>query len=392
MEPSPLRSTVLALCLTLGIPAALYIGALSTMVLKPSLQAHAIYLHKVTLTWFKDLDIPEQFGFANHQVTPFYIPTPDGERLHTWHVLPIGAYVTHQDALLAQGPEGGLVDRFQDTLNFRLLSDSPAAKLVVYFHGTSGTMASGWRPASYRSLYAVDPLNTHVLTFDYRGYGKSTGHPSEEGLITDALAVVDWALHVARIPAERIVIYGQSLGSAVAIALVHELVQRELAVEFAGLVVTASFANVAELTATYRIGGLVPVLSPVARVKPLFDFFASRLQSKWDNERRLSEFVQKAGRYDVTLIHSEDDCDIPMAHSIRLFRAAVRAAEADEALLLDDVIEEKRVSHGEGGSRTVWSTKKGDIRLEIPKYGVHDKVMSYPITGLAIGQAFNSTG
>ncbi|KAK4237189.1 Monoacylglycerol lipase ABHD12 [Achaetomium macrosporum] len=335
MEPSALRSTILALCLSLGIPAA-----------------HTIYLHKATLTWFKDLDIPEQFGFAHHQVTPFYIHTADGERLHAWHVLPIGAYVDNQDALLAQGPEGGGVDRFQETLKFRLLKGNPEAKL-------------------------------------------SSGHPSEPGLIDNALAIVDWAINTAGVPPERIVIYGQSLGSAVAIAVVHELARREWdrKVEFAGLVVTATFSNVAQLTATYRIGGFIPVLSP------LFDFFTSRLRSTWDNERRLSEFVQMAARYDITLIHAEDDSDIPMAHSIRLFRAAVLSAEAaskdssgeiDESILLKK-IDERKVSHGEGGSLTVWSTGKGDIRLEIPRYGVHDKVMSYPITGLAISRAFNST-
>lgn len=191
MEPSALRSTILAVCLTLGLPTAIYISLLGAMVAVPSFQVHATYLHKVTLTWFKDLNVPEQFGFAHHQATPFYIPTSDGEKLHAWHVLPLGAYLKNERALLAQGPEGGLAGRFQDSLNFRLLRDNPNARLVLYFHGTSGTLASGWRPDSYRSLYAADPVNTHILTFDYRGYGLSTGHPSEPGLITDALAVVD---------------------------------------------------------------------------------------------------------------------------------------------------------------------------------------------------------
>lgn len=88
-EMSALRSTAWAVALAVGIPFALYAAALTTLVAVPSLQAHAIYLHKATpLTWFHDLNVPEQFGFAHHQVTPFFIPTPDGERLHAWHVLP----------------------------------------------------------------------------------------------------------------------------------------------------------------------------------------------------------------------------------------------------------------------------------------------------------------
>lgn len=386
---------MMALGLTLGIPAMLYLSVLGALVVAPSLQAHAIYLHKVTLTWSKDLNTPEQFGFAHRQVTPFYIPTPDGVKLHSWHVLPLATYESNQEDLLAQGPKAGLVEMFDETLNFRLLKENPNARLVLYFHGTSGTMASGWRPDSYRSLYSADPVNTHVLAFDYRGYGESTGSPSEQGIITDAITVANWAIHTAGIPSERIVIFGQSLGSAVAIALANEVVQVKPAIHFAGLVVTATFADIPQLTATYRIGGFIPVLSPIAKVKPLFAFFARQLSSTWDNMHRLGEFVKLAERYDITLLHAEDDTDIPMEHSIKLYREAIRAAEdakdlaGNEEALFDSIGKAEK-SRGEGGSLTIWSTKKGDIRLEILKYGVHDKIMSYPATGLAISRAFAS--
>ncbi|KAF0634703.1 hypothetical protein FPSE5266_08872 [Fusarium pseudograminearum] len=392
---SALRPTMLALGLTLGVPAMLYFGILGVLVAAPSLQAHAIYLHKVTLTWFKDLNTPEQFGFAHHQVTPFYISTADGIKLHSWHVLPLATYEVHQQELIAQGPEAGLVENFEDTLNFHLLKENPNSRLVLYFHGTSGTMASGWRPDSYRSLYSADPTNTHVLTFDFRGYGESTGSPSEDGVITDAVTVANWAIHTAGIPPERIVIFGQSLGSAVAIALVNELAQREPSVHFAGLVVTATFADIPQLSATYRIGGFIPVLSPVAKVKPLFAFFARQLSSTWDNMQRLGEFVKSAERYDITLLHAQDDTDIPMEHSVKLFREAVRVAEnvddltEGEGAFLNRIGKNEQ-NRGEGGSVTVCATKKGDIRLEILKYGVHDKIMSYPATGLAISRAFAS--
>ncbi|KAF5657540.1 monoacylglycerol lipase ABHD12 [Fusarium heterosporum] len=386
---------MLALGLTIGVPAMLYFSLLGALVVAPSLQAHAIYLHKVTLTWSKDLNIPEQFGFAHHQVTPFYIPTSDGVKLHSWHVLPLAAYQSYQQELLAEGSGAGLVENFEETLNFRLLKENPNARLVLYFHGTSGTMASGWRPDSYRSLYSADPVNTHVLTFDYRGYGESTGSPSEQGIITDAVTVANWAIQIAGIPPERIVIFGQSLGSAVAIALVNEVAQMKPAIHFAGLVVTATFADIPQLTATYRIGGFIPVLSPVAKVKPLFAFFARHLSSTWDNMQRLGEFVQSAERYDITLLHAEDDTDIPMEHSVKLYREAVRAAEdskvslENEETLLDSIGKAEQ-NRGKGGSITVWPTRKGDIRLEILKYGVHDKIMSYPATGLAISRAFAS--
>lgn len=382
-----------AVALAVGIPVVLYATALVTLVVAPSLQSHAIYLHKFALTWFQDLNVPEQFGFAHHQVTPFYIPTPDGERLHAWHVLPVALYEENHSALLSQEPHVGPID-IEKTLNFKLLAENPDSRLVLYFHGTSGTLASGFRPPSYRALYASDPLNTHILTFDYRGFGESTGHPSEPGLITDALTVVDWALNTAGVKPEQIVIFGQSLGSAVALALVHELAKREPAVHFAGLVITASLSDMPELTATYSIGGLIPALSPVAKVGPLFNFFASRLTSKWDNMHRIGELVKAAQRYDITLIHAEDDTDIPMEHSIRLFQHAVQEAEGRKDVNGDDGLlerlEERRVSLGEGGYTTLWKTDKGEIRLEILKYGVHDMIMSYPVTSLAVSRAFRS--
>lgn len=256
-------------------------------------------------------------------------------------------------------------------------------------------MASGWRPDSYRSLYSADPVNTHVLTFDYRGYGESTGSPSEDGIVTDAVTVANWTMHTAGIPPERIVIFGQSLGSAVAIALVNELAHRQPPVHSAGLAVTATFADIPQLTTTYRIGGLIPVLSPVAKVKPLFAFFARQLSSTWDNMFRLGEFVKAAERYDITLLHAEDDTDIPMEHSIKLYREAVQAVEGVKDSAENDGELLSRISsvekgRGAGGSITVWPTSKGNIRLEILKYGVHDKIMAYPATGLAISRAFAS--
>ena len=55
------------------------------------------------------------------------------------------------------------------------------------------------------------------MALSYRGYGGSSGRPTETGLIADAAAA--YAFAIARYPAERIVLWGESLGSAVALAL-----------------------------------------------------------------------------------------------------------------------------------------------------------------------------
>jgi abhydrolase domain-containing protein 12 len=393
MESSTLKFTLLTVVVTLCIPAIVYLTLLGVLITVPSLQAHALYLHRITLTWFKDLNVPEQFGFQHNQATPFHITTDDDVILHVWHVLPLGAYWRNYEELIRQGlPAGSSSVEFTQTLNFRLLRDDPEARLVIYMHGTSGTLASGWRPDSYRALPSAAPDKIHVLTFDYRGYGLSSGTPSEPGLLTDAITVFSWATEVAGVPPERIVIFGQSLGSAVAIALVNHLAVQNPPMSCAGLVVTASFSDVAALTATYRIGGVIPVLAPLAMFQPLFDYFTSHLHSTWLNKDRVAEFVRKSHRYHITLIHAEDDPDIPAAHTESLFWHAINATSENgmsyEAL--ETKKEKKKTKLGEGGWFIEWPTEKGYIRQDMLKYGVHDKIMSYPVVGMAVLRAFQA--
>lgn len=84
-----------------------------------------------------------------------------------------------------------------------------------------------------------------------------------------------------------------------------------------------------------------------------------------------------------------------MEYSVKLYREAIRIAEdandlvESDGALLHRIVKTEQ-SRGEGGSVTIWATKKGDIRLEILKYGVYDKIMSYPATGLAISRTFAS--
>jgi abhydrolase domain-containing protein 12 len=92
----------------------------------------ALYAHKVNTVLWHDIDNAEQFGFAKNQVTPFHIPTPDGETLYAWHVLPIDAYMHHEKALgKVERPHGSAAD-FTKTLPFQLLtSKQHPARVVV---------------------------------------------------------------------------------------------------------------------------------------------------------------------------------------------------------------------------------------------------------------------
>ncbi|MDO8534733.1 MAG: alpha/beta hydrolase, partial [Xanthobacteraceae bacterium] len=87
--------------------------------------------------------------------------------------------------------------------------------VVLYFHGNGGAL--WYRTERFRALVAD---GTGLLALSYRGYGGSTGRPSEAGLIADAEAT--YAFAAARYPPERIVLWGESLGSGVAVALAAE--------------------------------------------------------------------------------------------------------------------------------------------------------------------------
>jgi hypothetical protein len=153
-----LRSLFRFASVSLASSTTIYSGLLNLLTI-PLLQTHVFYLHHVTLTWQKDLNVPESFGFLHNQVTPFSIGTPNREILHAWHVLPSELYRRNERQLIAQ-PSDFATD-IASRLAFQLLRDDSDARLVLYLHSTVGGLGSGWRPASYRALYSGTPINTH---------------------------------------------------------------------------------------------------------------------------------------------------------------------------------------------------------------------------------------
>ena len=364
----------------------------------PAVQNQAIYLNRVTLTWFQDVNFPEQWGFLHNQVMVFRLKTPDGESLQAWHVLPLGTYQRHEKEL-AEEPSG-LARAITERLSFRLLHDDPEALLVLYFHGAAGTLGSGWRPPSYRAMSAGAPDKIHTIAIDYRGFGSSTGTPSEDGLVTDAQTLVDWAMEVAQIPPSRIVLFAQSIGTAVAVSVAHRIATRPDPVLFSGMVLVAPFADVELLTSTYRLAGTVPLLSPIARFPSLLALLNSLIMAKWPTKDTISKFVQicenlpgDSLKYDISIIHAEDDYDIPWTHSQKVYWHAVNASLGPSGISYEDLEKEKEVTKirlGEGGWMVARQTRSGVLRESILKHGLHDRIMSYPVVSLAVLKAFRT--
>jgi fermentation-respiration switch protein FrsA (DUF1100 family) len=120
---------------------------------------------------------PAAAGFP--QAEEVWLDTADGERVIAWHVPPRG--------------------------------DKP---VVLYFHGNGGAL--NLRVDRFRKIVA---RGVGLVALSYRGYGGSTGTPSEQGLIEDARAAYGFA---AQRYAGRIAVWGESLGTGVAIALASE--------------------------------------------------------------------------------------------------------------------------------------------------------------------------
>lgn len=357
-------------------------------------QAHVVYLHKIQLTWFKDLDIPENFGFLRGQTTPFFINSSNGGTLYAWHILPVELYREHESALVAE-PSGFALD-ITSRLAFKLLRDDPNAQLVIHMHGAGGTVGSGYRVSNYRALSAGQPKMIHVLTFDYRGFGRSRGTPSERGLCLDAIAVVDWAMKDAGIPPSRILLFSQSLGTAVSLAVSEHFTLQSPPIVFAGAILVAPFVDVPTLVATYRVGGSIPILSPLARFSWLFNYLRTFIQDKWPSKDRIAGYIRaneaQDEKYRLILIHAEDDYDIPFHHTEVIFWHAVNATVL-QGINYDKFEEVKNRSKkdlGAAGSITEWRTKNGVIREEILKTGLHDAIMGYQVITMAVMRIFEA--
>lgn len=377
---------------------AVYIGCLSLLT-NPWLQRNAIYMNKLQLTWNYDLTKPEHFGFAKNQVTPFYILTPDGEKLFAWHVLPLGLYAEHRDILLDH--DSGLVEDITQNAAFQLLRNDPEARLLIHFHGNAGTVGAGYRPIYIRSLSGASPYKLHILTIDYRGFGYSSGFPTEEGLITDGLSVVKWAIDVAGISPGRIAIMGQSLGTAVMFGVAEALIAPPNAIEkdpskgieLGALISIAGFSHMKELLSAYHIAGVIPVLAPLRPYPWAQTFFKQFVYETWESSRKLATLVKKSSsKLQLIILHAQNDMEIPVEHSDFLFHAAANATISEkEVLSMRDVQEHKTtVELGEEGYVNIWPVEKSGgklIQQWVVNWGEHNRVVASSSVSLVVARA-----
>jgi fermentation-respiration switch protein FrsA (DUF1100 family) len=175
-------------------------------------------------------------------------------------------------------------------LNGWFVPHAEAHSTLIWFHGNAGNI--GHRVENLKLLH--DKVKANVFIFDYRGYGRSQGKATEEGTYLDGEAALAFVREQLAIDASRIILFGRSLGAAVA---------AEMAVRFANqaVILESPFVSIRELARA-----VFPFL-PVGAL----------LQTRYD-------VVEKIRRIKTPLLvlHGDRDEIVPFAHGETVFDAA----------------------------------------------------------------------
>ena len=167
------------------------------------------------------------------------------------------------------------------------------APWVLISHGNYGNIGYGGRPQFYAWFR---DLGVNLFAYDYRGFGASDGVPSEAGVYTDAMAAYRYLTDSLHVPPSRVILFGHSLGTGVAIELARH-------VPAAGLIVEDAYTSVSN------------------RGQEVFPFLPIKLIAK-------SRFasIDKVGalRLPKLFLHARNDRTIPIEHGRRLFAAAAK--------------------------------------------------------------------
>jgi fermentation-respiration switch protein FrsA (DUF1100 family) len=212
----------------------------------------ALYVGQRSLMYFPTTRRTPPADAGLPQAQEVVLDTSDGEKVIVWHVPP-----------------------------------QPGKPIVLFFHGNGDFLAG--LAGRFRKLTAS---GVGLLALSYRGYAGSTGHPTEDGLHRDAMAAYDFA--AARYPANRIVLWGFSLGSGVAVALAAKR-------PIAKLVLEAPYTSTADVAA---------LIYPFVPVRLL-------MKDQFHSDQHI-----EAVKAPILIAHGEHDQAIPISIGERLFAMA----------------------------------------------------------------------
>ena len=189
-----------------------------------------------------------------------FIDTPDGQRLEVWRYEP---------------PEVDPANRY----------------IAVLFHGNGGPVEN-----FFFAQICLGELGITTYSFDYRGFGRSSGWPSEAGMKIDSDAVWDYVLGREKVDGSRLIAVGISIGSSLAARIAARRHPRIL-------LLTSPFVD----------------LKSVIRAQPLLRYLAPFSKYSFSTERSIKKLVSTH----MLIAHGEQDTIVPVAHAKRI-QAAYR--------------------------------------------------------------------
>ncbi|KAJ6466383.1 Alpha/Beta hydrolase protein [Mycena sanguinolenta] len=277
-----------------AVLGGLYVAAVVLLTI-PYFQTHTLFLHAVKLPFFANYDVPELYGLAPNKTINLRIETADNESLGAWFVLSDSFY--HSLPTIPTQP----VDLLPIALKAR--------PTILFFHGNAATRALGARIQHYTGYSSR--LAANVLAIDYRGFGDSTGTPTQPGLARDARAAWNWLIQNGA-AADQILIVGHSLGTGVSSLLAAELSDEGISPR--GLVLLSPFSSIAKLLETYSVFGVVPLIKPLAMVPWVARMVLGMLVHTFETDTLVPRI-----KGPVLIAHAENDWEIPYSHSQALF-------------------------------------------------------------------------
>ncbi|ORY02905.1 alpha/beta-hydrolase [Basidiobolus meristosporus CBS 931.73] len=194
----------------------------------------------------------------------------------------------------------GISVRRKESLEAAVLPEPK--QVLLYFHGNAGNV--GHRIPVFATFTRAVP-DIAVVAFDYRGYGGSTGSPSEKGLQQDSLCILNYV--EKKFPHSQIFLYGHSLGGAVAAYLAHQVETRHPEKSrVAGLVLENTFTSIMDM-----VHHLYPAWLPYRYLAKWF------LWNRWESET----LMKQMRRTPVLILSSQQDAIVPTDMMLNLWKS-----------------------------------------------------------------------
>jgi fermentation-respiration switch protein FrsA (DUF1100 family) len=175
-------------------------------------------------------------------------------------------------------------------LNGWFIPHRDAHTALIWFHGNAGNISH--RLENIKLLH--DKVKIHIFIFDYRGYGRSEGKASEEATYLDAEAAIEYVRKRLAVDGKRIILFGRSLGAAVAVEMALRFESRVLILE-------TPFASIREMARS---------VFPLLPIAPL-------LQTHYDVLDKIRKISTP-----LLVLHGDRDEIVPFAQGKMVFDAA----------------------------------------------------------------------